>query len=457
MVQQQERPAWVAEKQVPNDKRVEMRVLSSILDDPVLLEKVDFLKPEDFYHNEHRVIYKAILSLHARHCPIDQIVVEEEVERNGDMEVFAQNPLFFLDFSPSAAAVSDPSGDAHYLKKLSVCRSIAYGIHEPTKLAFEGEAEQALEALGELAYRLHVNDQKNDPVAVSDLSTGFVENLTRLCDRKGQVIGVGTGFIDLDRLTGGLQKSDLVILAARPAIGKTSFALSLARNAAAKYGHGIAIFSLEMSREQLYQRLIAMEAGIDQQRLRTGWIDDEDWEKIVEAIERINNMHIYIDDSANVTPDEIRNKVKRLVTSGVNIGSIMIDYLQLMSLPGKNGRSQENRVQEVSEISRKLKGVTRDLDMPVMALSQLSRAVESRQSKIPQLSDLRESGSIEQDADLVMFLYREDVYNPESERQNIADVIVAKHRNGPIGTVSLYFHKNQTRFDNLEVTAPVEQ
>ena len=444
MVQQQERSGWIAEKQVPNDK-----------------EKLDFLKPEDFFHERHRIIFKVVLDLYVHHRSIHEISVQEELERAGYLEThFQDNPFYVQDMTPESFVI-DPTNDAHYLRKLAICRSIAYGVSEPTKLAFEGEAEQALEALAQLAYKFQIGDQKSEPVAVSDLSTNFVENLTRLCDRKGQIIGVGTGFIDLDRLTGGLQKSDLIIVAARPSMGKTSFAMNIAENVSIEDGKTVAVFSLEMSKEALLQRMLCsvarVEAGIDQQRPRTGWIDDEDWEKIVVAIERINNMNIYIDDSANVTPDEIRNKVRRLITSGVNIGLIMIDYLQLMSLPGKNGRSQENRVQEVSEISRKLKGVARDLDMPVLALSQLSRAVESRQSKIPQLSDLRESGSIEQDSDVVMFLYRDDVYNPESERQNIADVIVAKHRNGPIGTVSLYFHKSQTRFDNLEVTAPVEQ
>lgn len=443
------------EKHVPNDPIAEVRVLGSILLHPESLEKIDFLKPEDFYQDRHRVIFEIILDLHARHKPIDGVEIQQEMDRAGRLEVLGDDPFYPLELANQG--VFDPTDHAQTLRELSICRAIAFGVAKPTELAFDGKAEQAIESLEQLAYQLHVNDQRNDPVSVRDMSTNFVDNLTRLCEMRGQVIGVGTGFIDLDRLTGGLQKSDLIILAARPAIGKTAFSLSLARNAAAKHGHGIAIFSLEMSREQLFQRFVAMEAGIDQQRLRTGWIDDEDWEKIVEAIDRINKMDIYIDDSSDVTPDQVRSKVRRLRASGVNIGLTIIDYLQLMSLPSKNGKSQENRVQEVSEISRKLKGVARELDMPVMALSQLSRAVESRQCKIPQLSDLRESGSIEQDSDVVMFLYRDDVYYPESERPNIADVIVAKHRNGPIGTASLYFSKSHTRFDNLEVVAPEEE
>ncbi|SRR6266568_885999 len=445
----------LVEKQIPNDPIAEIRVLGSILLHPQSLEKIDFLKPEDFYQDRHRAIFEVILDLHVHHKPIGNVEVQQEMDRAGRLEVLGDDPFYPLELPDQG--VFDPTEHAQTLRELSICRAIAFGVTKPTELAFDGKAEQAIESLEQLAYQLHVSEQRSEPVAVSDISQGFIDTLTRLCEMRSnnQVIGVGTGFIDLDRLTGGLQKSDLIILAARPAIGKTAFSLSLARNAAAKYGHGVAIFSLEMSREQLFQRLVAMEAGIDQQRLRTGWIDDEDWEQIVGAIDRINKMDIYIDDSSDITPDQVRSKIRRLRASGVTIGLVVIDYLQLMSLPGKNGK-QENRVQEVSEISRKLKGVARELDMPVMALSQLSRAVESRQCKIPQLSDLRESGSIEQDSDIVMFLYRDDVYNPESERPNIADVIVAKHRNGPVGQVSLYFNKSYTRFDTLTVSAPVE-
>jgi replicative DNA helicase len=282
-----------------------------------------------------------------------------------------------------------------------------------------------------------------------------MNKLDQLHERRGTIVGVPTGFTDLDRLTGGLQRSDLIILAARPAVGKTSLALSLAHNAAVKYQHSVAIFSLEMSKEQLVQRLLSMDAGVDQQRLRTGWIEDDEWERIVYAMGTLSEANIWIDDTPGISTMEMRSKARRLQAEhGIDL--IIIDYLQLMQSVVGSSRRNENRVQEISEISRNLKGLARELDMPVMALAQLSRAVENRQSKVPQLSDLRESGSIEQDSDIVMFIYRDDVYNPESDRKNIADIIVAKHRNGPAGQVSLYFQANQTRFRDLELTPPAE-
>jgi replicative DNA helicase len=289
---------------------------------------------------------------------------------------------------------------------------------------------------------------------LSELLSDYMEKLDQLHERRGTIVGVPTGFTDLDRLTGGLQRSDLIILAARPAVGKTSLSLSLAHNVALKYQHSVAIFSLEMSKEQLVQRFLSMEAGIDQHRLRTGWIEDDEWERIMYAMSQLSQANIWIDDTPGISTVEMRSKARRLLAEhGIDL--IIVDYLQLMQSE-IGGRRNENRVQEVSEISRNLKGLARELNIPVLALAQLSRTVESRQSKVPQLSDLRESGSIEQDADIVMFIYRDDVYNPDSERKNIADIIVAKHRNGPVGEVSLYFQASQTRFHDLEVSPPAE-
>ena len=238
-------------------------------------------------------------------------------------------------------------------------------------------------------------------------------------------------------------------------VHNTSFALSLAHNSAIKHKQSIAVFSLEMSKEQLVQRFLSMDAGIDQQRLRTGWIEDDEWERIIYAMGTLSETSIWIDDTAGISTMEMRSKARRLQAEhGVDL--IIVDYLQLMQSTGANGARNKNREQEISEISRSLKGLAREINVPVLALAQLSRAVESRSSKIPQLSDLRESGSIEQDSDIVMFIYRDDVYNPESERKNIADIIIAKHRNGPVGEVSLFFQASQTRFRDLEVSPPTE-
>jgi replicative DNA helicase len=258
---------------------------------------------------------------------------------------------------------------------------------------------------------------------------------------------VPTGFKLLDKMLGGLQKSDLVILAARPGVGKTSLAISLAQNAARKYGKRVAVFSLEMSNEQLVQRMLAAETGIDSQRLRLGDIQgEEEWHKLMEAAGALSDAPIFIDDTPAVSAMELRTKARRLYAEH-DLDLIVVDYLQLM----QGDRRSENRVQEISAISRGLKGLARELNIPVLALSQLSRAVESRQDKRPILSDLRESGSIEQDADVVMFIYREEMYNEDTEKQNIADVLVAKHRNGPTGSVSLFFRKELTQFRDLEM------
>src|SRR5437667_9441742 len=281
-----------------------------------------------------------------------------------------------------------------------------------------------------------------------------MNKLDQLHEHRGTIGGVPTGFTDLDRLTGGLQKSDLIILASRPGIGKTSLALSLAHNAALKYYTSIAVFSLEMSKDQLAQRLLSMDAGIDQQRLRTGRIEEDEWDRIVYAMDTLSESNIWIDDTAGISTMEMRSKARRLQAEhGIDL--IIVDYLQLMQAT-IGGKRNENRVQEISEISRSLKGLARELNIPVLALAQLSRAVESRQSKVPQLSDLRESGSIEQDSDIVMFIYRDDVYNPETERKNIADIIVAKHRNGTVGTIMPYFEVSKDRVHDLELTPQVE-
>lgn len=279
----------------------------------------------------------------------------------------------------------------------------------------------------------------------------YFETIEYLHEHRGEAVGVPSGFHDLDQLTGGLHASDLVIIAGRPGVGKTGFALSMVRNVAVRSNSTAAIFSLEMSAEQLVQRLLCMEAAVDSQRIRSGYIDEFEWRRISEAFGVLSDAPIFIDDTAGITIHDLRMKARRL-KSEHDLKLVVVDYLQLMQ-----GRGLENRVQEVSEISRSLKGLARDLDVPVIALSQLSRAVESRQDHRPMLSDLRESGSIEQDADIVMFIHREELYKPDTDRKNIADIILAKHRNGPVGQVPIRFFPSQTRFADLEVYRQQEE
>jgi replicative DNA helicase len=285
-------------------------------------------------------------------------------------------------------------------------------------------------------------------VHISSVVDSYYEQLNYLQEHRGEVMGVQTGYRDFDQITGGLQRSDLIILAARPGTGKTSFAMSLAYNVAMYYSNTVAVFSLEMGREQLVQRLIAMETQIDTHRLRLGQVPDNQLKIVFDAMGRLAQAPIYIEDTPGISIMELRSKARRLQSQhGVSL--IIIDYLQLMS-----GRGKENRVQEVGEISRGLKALARELNVPVIALSQLSRAVEGRQSHIPMLSDLRESGSIEQDADIVMFIYRDELYNKDSDKKGIAEIHIAKHRNGPVGVVNMRFDPSTTRFADLTYRAP---
>ena len=285
-----------------------------------------------------------------------------------------------------------------------------------------------------------------DFVSIAEVLDRFFDQIEYLQQHRGDVVGVPTGFADLDQLTGGMQRSDLIILAARPSMGKSALALGLAYGAAVQHGKTVGIFTLEMSAEQLVQRLLSTETGVDSHRLRLGQIDDSEWERISRALGRLSEANIFIDDSANVALMDVRSKARRLQAEhGVDM--IIIDYLQLMS----SNRRSDNRVQEISEISRGLKGLARELNVPVIALSQLSRAVETRSDHRPMLSDLRESGSIEQDADIVMFIYRDDKYDENSEKKGIAELIVAKHRNGPVGSVNLRFFERTARFADLEL------
>ncbi|HEY7414732.1 MAG TPA: replicative DNA helicase [Ktedonobacteraceae bacterium] len=641
------------EKLLPQNVEAECGVLGSIIIDPeAIIQVADFLQAEDFYRDAHRTIYETILQLYDQHEPADFITICDELERRNKLESVGGAA-----YITSLINQVPTSGNVEYygriVERTAILRRLIHAAGEIAAVAYdEVDANVAMDRAEQLIFGISQRQSRAGFSSLSEILTDYMVKLDQLHDRRGSVVGVPTGFTDLDRLTGGLQKSDLIILAARPSIGKTSLALSLAHNTAAKFKHSIAVFSLEMSKEQLIQRLLSMDAGIDQHRLRTGWIEDDEWDRIITAMEHLSEANIWIDDTAGISTMEVRSKARRLQAEhGIDL--IIVDYLQLMQ-SNIGGKRNENRVQEVSEISRSLKGLARELDVPILALAQLSRTVESRQSKVPQLSDLRESGclagdtlvylpdhniyrpieqlvgqsgfnvlalntqtgnlemrpvmmafatgykpvyklktqlgrtiratanhkfltihgwkrldeianklptqevstsysrtftlleapidrahadlsrwcgvstltydgspasgdgststictinrrahdqsaplellpnwdniisiepdgeadvydltvdehhnfvannvivhnSIEQDADVVMFIYRDDVYNPETDRKNIADIIVAKHRNGPVGEVSLFFQSSQTRFRDLEVTPPVEE
>jgi replicative DNA helicase len=442
------------EKLLPQNIEAECGVLGSIIIDPEAIVQVsDFLQPEDFYRDAHRTIYEVILHLYQSGSPADFITICDELERRNRLEDVG-GASYITSLINQVPTSGNVEYYGHIVERTSTLRRLIHAAGQIAAVAYEeGDADVALDKAEQLIFGISQRHSRSDFSSMEEILADYMTKLEQLNARRGTIVGVPTGFTDLDRMTGGLQRSDLIVLAARPGVGKTSLALSLAHNTALKYKHSVAIFSLEMSKEQLAQRLLSMDAGIDQSRLRTGWIEEDEWERIVYASDKLAEANIWIDDTAGISTMEMRSKARRLqAEQGIDL--IIVDYLQLMQ--ASIGTRNENRVQEVSEISRSLKGLARELNVPVLALSQLSRSVESRQSKVPQLSDLRESGSIEQDSDIVMFIYRDDVYNQESESKNIANIIVAKHRNGPVGEVSLYFQASQTRFRDLEVM-PTEE
>jgi replicative DNA helicase len=437
------------EKLLPQNIEAECGVLGSIIIDPeAIVQVADFLQPDDFYRDAHRTIYSIVIQLYEQREPADFITICDELESLNKLEEVggAGYITSLINQVPTSANVEYYG---RIVERTAILRRLIHAAGQIAALAYEEpDANVAMDKSEQLIFGITQHHARSNFSALKDLLASYMEKLDLLHQRRGSIVGVPTGFSDLDRLTGGLQRSDLIILAARPAVGKTSLCLSVAHNSAIRFDQSIAIFSLEMSKEQLIQRLLSMEAGIDQQRLRSGWIEDDEWVRIVDAMGTLSNAKIWIDDTAGISTMEMRSKARRLQAEQ-GIDMVIVDYLQLMQ-SSVGGKRNDNRVQEVSEISRNLKGLARELNVPVLALAQLSRTVESRQSKVPQLSDLRESGSIEQDADVVMFIYREDVYNPDTERKNIADILVAKHRNGPVGGVSLYFQASQTRFRDLE-------
>jgi replicative DNA helicase len=437
----------VVEKLQPHNQEAEESVLGALLlDRDAIIRIAAALRPEDFFHPAHGIIYRVIYDLYNRREPADLLTVAAELERREELEnVGGMAQLARLAGIPPTSVHVE-----YYGKIVERTATLRRLITAGTRIVNIGYNEQLEldEALDEAQRTIHEVAQQRgarDFVSIAEVLEGFFDKLDYLQQHRGEVIGVPTGFQDLDQLTGGFQKSDLIIMAARPGVGKTSLALGLAYNAA-QHGKTVAIFNLEMPAEQLVQRLLAMETGIDSHRLRLGHINDEEWDSISRAFGKLSEAQIYIDDTPGIGIMELRSKARRLQAER-GLDFVQVDYLQLM----QGTRRNDNRVQEVSEISRGLKGLARELNVPVLAMAQLSRSVESRSSHIPMLSDLRESGSIEQDADLVTFIYREELYDPETEKKGLAELHIAKHRNGPLGVVNLRFFEKTTRFADLEL------
>lgn len=431
----------------PQNVEAEQAVLGAmLLSHDAVIVAMEKLQSQDFYRDVHRIIFEAMEHLHRENKEIDVITLPDELKRMKKLDDVG-GLEYVLNLPNLVGSAANIEYYANIVAEKALTRNLISTCTELTTEAYDGQKET--EALLDDAERriLQLSDTKNrgDFASVGAVVEVTLDKITKLYENKAGLTGLPTGFRDLDRMTSGLQPSDLILVAARPSMGKTAFTLNIAQNVGVRQHKTVAFFSLEMSQEQLVQRLLCQIAHIDSQKLRTGQLNsDEEWTRLTDACDKLYESPIYIDDTPGISVAEMRSKARRL-KSEHGLDLIIVDYLQLMQ-----GRNAESRQQEISEISRSLKALARELKVPLIALSQLSRSVESRQDKRPMLSDLRESGALEQDADIVSFLYREDYYDKETENQHITEVILAKHRNGPVGSVKLYFKNEFTLFLNLD-------
>ncbi|HSW78125.1 MAG TPA: replicative DNA helicase [Candidatus Chromulinivoraceae bacterium] len=437
-----------AGKVPPQNLDAEKSLLGAVLiDEETLADISEHVSPKDFYDKRHRIIFEGMMRLYERHRPVDLLTLSDELKKKDEFDVIGGSAYLteLTNYVPTAAHAE---AYAEMVAQKAIRRRLIKASADISELGFDEETttQELLEKAEAELFSVSDQSLKQDLVSIETILTDSFDRMEELHRNKGALRGVRTGWRDLDNMTAGLQRSDLIILAARPAMGKTTLVTNLAYNVATVAKQSVLFFSLEMSKEQLVDRMLADASGVDAWNIRTGNLSDDDFSKLSEAMGEMAEAPIYLDDTPGLSVLEMRTKARR-AAHDAPLGVIIVDYLQLMQ---GSGRDNGNRVQEVSEISRGLKLIARELNVPVIALSQLSRSVESRSPQIPQLADLRESGSIEQDADIVMFIYREAYYNPETERENITDLIIAKHRNGPVGKVELYFHPERLRFMSLD-------
>ncbi|MGB9803211.1 replicative DNA helicase [Desulfofundulus sp.] len=436
----------MSERKPPQNIDAEQSVLGALFLDREAIPRVArLLKPEDFYLEAHRKIYEAILALEEAGEPVDLLTVTNYLQEKKLLELIGGVTYVasLVNVVPTAANVEYY---ARIVEEKAILRQLIEVAERIAGLGYEGsdDVERLMDEAERMILELAARRSTGLFLSVKEILQQIFEYIEERYRNKGTVSGIASGFTDLDRLLCGFQPGDLIIIAGRPAMGKTSLGLTIAHQVALQHQVPVAVFSLEMSRAQLVQRMLCAEAMVDQQKVRTGYLSEEDWARLTRAAARLARAPLYIDDTAILSPRQLRAKARRLQAEK-GLGLILVDYLQLM----QGSRRAENRQQEIAEISRSLKGVAKDLNVPVLALAQLSRSVEQRQDKRPIMSDLRESGSLEQDADVVMFIYRDEYYRPDTEKRGIAEIIVAKQRNGPTGLVELAFLKEFTRFMNL--------
>lgn len=433
----------------PQNVEAEQAVLGAMLIEREAISKVaELLRAEDYYREAHRLIYNAMIELFNKNDAVDMVTVIEFLRKEDKLEA-AGGIAYVTSLANSVPTAANVLYHARIVEEKALLRQLINAATNIAGMGYEGSEEVTgiLDSAEKMILAVSSRKMGGDFTPIKSIIFEAFNKIEQLYASKGSITGLATGFKDLDRLTSGLQPSDLILIAARPSMGKTAFVLNIAQHIGIAEKKAVAFFSLEMSKEQLVQRMLCAESAIDSQRLRIGELEAKDWTKLVSGADRLSAAPIFIDDTAGITVMEMRSKARRLKIE-YDLQLIIIDYLQLMQGSSK-GKGGENRQQEISEISRSLKALAREINVPVIALSQLSRSVESRQVKKPMLSDLRESGSLEQDADIVAFLYRDDYYNPDSDKKNITEVIIAKHRNGPVDTVQLFFHKQFTKFSDL--------
>jgi replicative DNA helicase len=434
----------------PQNIDAEISLLGSILiEDDVITSIADRISAEDFYDKRHGLIYNAMLRLYEKHQPVDLLTLSNSLRDSDELETIGGSS-YLTELTNAVPTAAHAEHYAEIVSEKAMRRKLIKASEDIVNLSFTENTSSVQEILEQAEARLFAVSQrtlKQDLISIEQILAEGFDRLDELHKNKGAIRGIRTGWKDVDTKTSGLQRSDLIVLAARPAMGKTTLVGNLVQNVALLEKQAVLFFSLEMSKDQLVDRMLAAEAGVDAWKIRTGNLSDEDFEKLGQAMGALSEAPIYIDDTPGITVLEMRTKARREAAKHP-LGLIVIDYLQLMS--GSSRGNDFNRVQEISEISRGLKLIARELNVPVVALSQLSRSVEQRPDKKPMLSDLRESGSIEQDADIVMFIYREAYYNPDTDKQNITELIISKHRNGPTGTIELYFHPEQLKFLSLD-------
>ena len=431
----------------PQNVEAEQSVLGAILlDNAALNRAIEIVSDEDFYRSAHRTLYTAMMALSEHNEPVDQITLTEYLRSIGELENIG-GASYIAELVHIVASAANIRYHCKIVHDKSMLRGLIRTATDVATRGYEGTSptDELLDYAEREVFRLAQGKLGRSFLPVSDIIKESVEIVDRLYSRKERITGIPTGYKALDNITAGLQPSDLIIIAGRPSMGKTSLALGIAENASIKANAVVGIFSLEMSKAQLVLRMLSSQALLDSHALRTGQLSSHDWKALTNAATRLEDARIFIDDSGNLSVQQMRGKARRLKAEhGLDL--LIIDYLQLM----EGRRDSESRQQEISDISRSLKALAKELDIPVIALSQLSRAVENRKPPIPVLADLRESGAIEQDADVVMFIYREEVYDPETEDRGVAQILVRKHRNGPIGEPRLHFHEQYAAFRDLE-------